>query len=113
MVSTRGIKLKFLEGERVLCYEPDPTKAKVLYDSKVSASTTNSNLNFCKQSILFVYFMQVLQIIVNKDPRGRKSVEYLIHFQVSFLKFRKKESCNVRFRVGIRLGIVPSGRSTC
>lgn len=35
MVSTRGVKLKFVEGERVLCYEPDPTKAKVLYDSKV------------------------------------------------------------------------------
>lgn len=35
MVSTRGIKQKFSVGERVLCYEPDPTKAKVLYDSKV------------------------------------------------------------------------------
>lgn len=36
MVSTRGPKYKFSIGERVLCYEPDPTKAKVLYDSKVS-----------------------------------------------------------------------------
>lgn len=35
MVSTRGPKYKFSEGEKVLCYEPDPTKAKVLYDSKV------------------------------------------------------------------------------
>ncbi|XP_019874666.2 male-specific lethal 3 homolog isoform X2 [Aethina tumida] len=57
MVSTRGVKLKFFEGERVLCYEPDPTKAKVLYDSKV------------------------LDVIVNKDHRGKKSIEYLIHFQ--------------------------------
>ncbi|KAG5872538.1 hypothetical protein JTB14_038171 [Gonioctena quinquepunctata] len=57
MVSTRGLKLRFGEGERVLCYEPDPTKAKVLYDSKV------------------------LDIVVNKDHRGRKSIEYLIHFQ--------------------------------
>ncbi|KAF5286914.1 hypothetical protein FQA39_LY00447 [Lamprigera yunnana] len=58
MVSTRGgIKLKFFEGERVLCYEPDPTKAKVLYDSKV------------------------LDIVITKDHRGRKNVEYLIHFQ--------------------------------
>ncbi|KAJ8956575.1 hypothetical protein NQ314_006702 [Rhamnusium bicolor] len=57
MVSTRGIKLKFFEGERVLCYEPDPTKAKVLYDSKV------------------------LDIVINKDHRGRKAIEYLIHFQ--------------------------------
>lgn len=36
MVSTRGPKFKFAVGERVLCYEPDPTKAKVLYDSKVN-----------------------------------------------------------------------------
>lgn len=36
MVSTRGVKIKFFDGERVLCYEPDPTKAKVLYDSKVN-----------------------------------------------------------------------------
>ncbi|KAJ8920482.1 hypothetical protein NQ315_005351 [Exocentrus adspersus] len=57
MVSTRGIKLKFFEGERVLCYEPDPTKAKVLYDSKV------------------------LDVVINKDSRGKKTVEYLIHFQ--------------------------------
>nr|XP_022910447.1 male-specific lethal 3 homolog [Onthophagus taurus] len=57
MVSTRGVKLKFLEGERVLCYEPDPTKAKVLYDSKV------------------------LEVFVNKDHRGRKVTEFLIHFQ--------------------------------
>lgn len=36
MVSTRGLKYKFAVGEKVLCYEPDQTKAKVLYDSKVS-----------------------------------------------------------------------------
>lgn len=38
MVSTRGPKFKFCDGEKVLCYEPDPTKAKVLYDSKVGKS---------------------------------------------------------------------------
>ncbi|KAF2355650.1 RNA binding activity-knot of a chromodomain [Trinorchestia longiramus] len=57
MVSTRGFKARFCEGERVLCYEPDPTKAKVLYESKV------------------------LQIVYNKDTRGKKQIEYLIHFQ--------------------------------
>lgn len=36
MVSTRGPKSRYFEkGEKVLCYEPDPSKAKVLYDSKV------------------------------------------------------------------------------
>lgn len=58
MVSTRGVRVKFSEGERVLCYEPDPTKAKVLYDSKV------------------------LEVVFNKDGKGRKQIEYLIHFQV-------------------------------
>jgi len=29
------MKCKFEEGEKVLCYEPDPAKTKVLYDSKV------------------------------------------------------------------------------
>ncbi|XP_011310001.1 male-specific lethal 3 homolog isoform X2 [Fopius arisanus] len=57
MATTRGQRFKFSDGEKVLCYEPDPTKAKVLYDSKV------------------------LDVIVNKDQRGRKAVEYLIHFQ--------------------------------
>ncbi|XP_052890816.1 male-specific lethal 3 homolog [Anopheles moucheti] len=59
MVSTRGhnTKYKFSDGEKVLCYEPDPTKAKVLYDSKV------------------------LEVSEGKDKRGRRIVEYLIHFQ--------------------------------
>ncbi|XP_075226265.1 male-specific lethal 3 isoform X2 [Lycorma delicatula] len=57
MVSTRGIKSKFTEGELVLCYEPDPAKTKVLYDSKV------------------------LEINVNKDENGKKFLEFLIHFQ--------------------------------
>lgn len=34
-MNSRGIKYQFRKGERVLCFEPDPTKAKVLYDSKV------------------------------------------------------------------------------
>ncbi|XP_014676909.1 PREDICTED: male-specific lethal 3 homolog isoform X2 [Priapulus caudatus] len=57
MSSTRGQKPKFHDGEKVLCFEPDPTKAKVLYDSKI------------------------LEIIETKDSRGRKVVEYLVHFQ--------------------------------
>lgn len=27
---------KFVVGEKVLCYEPDPNKARVLYESKVN-----------------------------------------------------------------------------
>jgi len=31
-----GMKFKFHKGEKVLCFEPDPSKAKVLYDAKVN-----------------------------------------------------------------------------
>lgn len=34
-MNSRGMKFKFHKGEKVLCFEPDPTKAKVLYDAKV------------------------------------------------------------------------------
>jgi len=59
VVSTRShnTKFKFSEGERVLCFEPDPTKARVLYDAKI------------------------LEIQLKKDVKGKKAVEYLIHFQ--------------------------------
>lgn len=43
--------------ERVLCFEPDVNKAKVLYDAKI------------------------MDICETKDKRGRKKIEFLIHFQ--------------------------------
>ncbi|XP_073406797.1 MSL complex subunit 3-like isoform X1 [Dendrobates tinctorius] len=55
-MNSRGMKFKFQKGEKVLCFEPDPTKAKVLYDAKV------------------------VDILVSKDDKGRKNPEYLIHF---------------------------------
>lgn len=39
-MNSRGIKYQFHKGERVLCFEPDPTKAKVLYDAKVMFCAT-------------------------------------------------------------------------
>uniref|UniRef100_T1J3G3 Protein male-specific lethal-3 n=1 Tax=Strigamia maritima TaxID=126957 RepID=T1J3G3_STRMM len=56
MVSTRGVKFKFEKSETVLCYEPDPTKAKVLYESKVLGTS------------------------IRKDKCGRKIPEYRVHF---------------------------------
>lgn len=35
-MNSRGMKFKFHKGEKVLCFEPDPSKAKVLYDAKVT-----------------------------------------------------------------------------
>lgn len=100
MVSTRGVRYKFSEGERVLCYEPDPTKAKVLYDSKVCLikfltlsaykiiyklgviMILADNVYLRNENIKLYYLIfQVLEVIESKDKRGRRTVEYLIHFQ--------------------------------
>eukprot|EP00092_Neocalanus_flemingeri_P041006 GFUD01044649.1.p1 GENE.GFUD01044649.1~~GFUD01044649.1.p1 ORF type:complete len:509 (+),score=166.28 GFUD01044649.1:46-1572(+) len=50
-------KLRFMGGEKVLCYEPDPNKAKVVYDAKI------------------------LEVQANYDEKGKKQNEYLVHFQ--------------------------------
>uniref|UniRef100_A0A4W5R4U2 MSL complex subunit 3 n=1 Tax=Hucho hucho TaxID=62062 RepID=A0A4W5R4U2_9TELE len=55
-MNSRGMKFKFHKGEKVLCFEPDPTKAKVLYDAKV------------------------VDVVIGKDERGKRVPEYLIHF---------------------------------
>ncbi|CAH3014240.1 unnamed protein product [Porites evermanni] len=47
---------KYVVGEKVLCYEPDPNKARVLYESKV------------------------LEVDITKDDKGKKVPEYFIHF---------------------------------
>ncbi|XP_050416129.1 male-specific lethal 3 homolog [Patella vulgata] len=56
-MSTRGLKYDFMVGEFVLCFEPDPTKAKVLYDAKV------------------------LDLQSLRDKDGKKIPGYHIHFQ--------------------------------
>ncbi|KAK3100294.1 hypothetical protein FSP39_017759 [Pinctada imbricata] len=56
-MSTRGIKFNFSVGEYVLCFEPDPTKARVLYNAKILDST------------------------VSRDPHGAKVAAYHVHFQ--------------------------------
>uniref|UniRef100_A0A665U7A5 MSL complex subunit 3 n=1 Tax=Echeneis naucrates TaxID=173247 RepID=A0A665U7A5_ECHNA len=55
-MNSRGIKYQFHKGERVLCFEPDPTKAKVLYDAKV------------------------IDVLIGTDEHGRRIPKYLIHF---------------------------------
>ncbi|KAJ8789395.1 hypothetical protein J1605_021922 [Eschrichtius robustus] len=55
MSAREGVKFKFHSGEKVLCFEPDPTKARVLDDAKT------------------------VDVIVGKDKKGRKIPEYLIH----------------------------------
>ncbi|CAH1777346.1 unnamed protein product, partial [Owenia fusiformis] len=52
-----GVKFAFEVEERVLCFEPDPSKARVLYEAKV------------------------LELKVGRDSNGRRKPDYLIHFQ--------------------------------
>lgn len=85
MVSTRGLKYKFTVGERVLCYEPDPTKAKVLYDSKVNCIRYFSE-KYAKKQLKSTSKFQVIEIVEEKDKKGRRTVEYLIHFQGYIVK---------------------------
>ena len=35
IMAERGMKFLFQPGEHVLCFEPDPAKARVLYEAKV------------------------------------------------------------------------------
>lgn len=53
----RGVRFEYEVGEIVLCFEPDPTKARVLYEAKVTDQRTV------------------------KDPSGKKKPSYLVHFQ--------------------------------
>ena len=49
--------LKYEVGEKVLCYEPDPTKAKVIYDAKILKIVDNENKDLVKgQKAFLVHF---------------------------------------------------------
>ncbi|CAH1241121.1 MSL3 [Branchiostoma lanceolatum] len=52
-----GVAFNYRVGERILCFEPDPTKARVLYDAKI------------------------IEADVTRDEKNRKVPEYLIHFK--------------------------------
>lgn len=45
-MSTRGVKFLFAMGEYVLCFEPDPTKARVLYEAKVRVMNVSCSVHF-------------------------------------------------------------------
>ena len=58
LASECAVCSKFKEGERVLCFEPDPTKVRVVYEAKI------------------------LQISVTSDEKtGKSTHEFLVHFQ--------------------------------
>ncbi|XP_033122388.1 male-specific lethal 3 homolog [Anneissia japonica] len=57
VITTRGLKqANFSVGEKILCYEPDVSKARVLYDSKI------------------------LDVDWTRDEKGKRIPEYLVHF---------------------------------
>lgn len=73
-MNSRGIKYQFHKGERVLCFEPDPTKAKVLYDAKVMfCATTQSRLLLCRFECFTLASEVVSFMCVGSLDRGRLS----------------------------------------
>jgi len=54
---SRHVDFTYEEGESVLCFEPDPTKARVLYESRI------------------------LERCVGRNSQGKLRPEYKIHFQ--------------------------------
>ncbi|KAK3599519.1 hypothetical protein CHS0354_006648 [Potamilus streckersoni] len=56
-MSLRGVKYSYSVGEIVLCFEPDPTKARVLYEAKI------------------------LDYDVTRDGSGHRIPAYQVHFQ--------------------------------
>jgi len=53
----RGVRFEYEVGEIILCFEPDPTKARVLYEAKV------------------------IEQRASKDVSGKKQPAYVVHFQ--------------------------------
>jgi len=53
----RQAKAKFTSGEKILCFEPDPNKVKILYEAKI------------------------LEVQTALGPSGKKRNEFLVHFQ--------------------------------
>ena len=50
----RGVNFEFQAGELVLCFEPDPTMARVLYDAKVKMSQ-KSKFRLPVRDILLIF----------------------------------------------------------
>lgn len=71
-----GMKFKFHKGEKVLCFEPDPSKAKVLYDAKVNKIM----LHICLLTACFGV-LQAIQVAYHA------CMDRLFLFTPHFLKF--------------------------
>jgi len=49
-MQTRGVKFQFKSGENVLCFEPDSSKAKVLYEAKVGTLKCHQSYHYRKSA---------------------------------------------------------------
>lgn len=57
-MSSRGIKFNFYPGESVLCFEPDPTKARVIYEAKILDTTVYKDLDGKKKPGYHIHFLR-------------------------------------------------------
>lgn len=54
----RGIKFNFEPGESVLCFEPDPTKARVIYEAKILDTTVYNDEDGKKKPGYHIHFLR-------------------------------------------------------
>ncbi|XP_053399420.1 male-specific lethal 3 homolog isoform X2 [Mercenaria mercenaria] len=57
-MSSRGIKFNFFPGESVLCFEPDPTKARVIYEAKILDTTVYRDIDGKKKPGYHIHFLR-------------------------------------------------------
>jgi len=111
MVSTRGIKPKYDIGERVLCYEPDPKKMKMLYDAKVLGHRPSEHNNGKRGG--FDYLVHFLgwnpswdsyvadDMLMKDNAEGRNEQNVLYQLLESAKKMerkKKRKSTDLRIR---------------
>lgn len=57
-MSTRGVRFNFSPGEIVLCFEPDPTKARVIYEAKILDTTVYKDFDGKRQPGYHIHFLR-------------------------------------------------------
>jgi len=123
MVSTRGIKPKYEINERVLCYEPDPKKMKMLYDARVlemrpSEKGERRGFEYC------VHFLGwnatwdryvADDMLLKDDKEGRKEqtalYELLQSTRKTERKKKRKSTDKIRLSTDSRASPLPSESS--
>ncbi len=67
--------MAFSEGERVLCYEPDPSMARVIYNAKILKVVSH------KEAAAAIATGKKRAAVAVAPAANAKEKQYLVHFQ--------------------------------